>query len=271
VRPARALPARMRALLCWTALAPTFVAALTRAEDSPLTLATKLTNPFSDVINLSINQNPDFDLGGDEGWRYTITVQPVIPFRLDDEWHLISRTVAPVIYQDSAGARDFGLGDIAQSLFLSPTHASEQGWFWGLGPILLLPTATVDPFGAKQWGLGPTLGLLTRAGPWTVGALTNHIFSLGGHEGKSDVNTTFLQPFVDYTTDSKTTFSINTESVYDWTNEQWTAPIHLVVRQLFELLGQKVSVALGGRYYVATSPGGARWGLRLGITFIFPQ
>jgi hypothetical protein len=267
----RAREAPLRTLRLLLVLAPTWAAATVRAEDSALTLAKKLTNPFSDVIHLPINQNPDFGLGGSAGWRYTITVQPVVPFRLDDEWRLISRTVAPVIYQDSAGAQDFGLGDIAQSLFVSPAHASEQGWFWGVGPILLLPTATVDRFGAQQWGLGPTLALLTRAGPWTVGALTNHIFSLAGHEGESDVNTTFLQPFVDYTTDSKTTFSLNTESVYDWTNEQWTAPIHLVVRQLFEFLEQRVSVALGGRYYLETPEGGPVWGARLGVTFIFPR
>jgi hypothetical protein len=261
----------VRALLPLLALASAFFAVRAGAEDSALTTAKKLTNPFSDVINLPINQNPDFGLGADDGWRYTVTVQPVIPFPLDGEWNLITRTVAPLIYQDSGGAADFGLGDIAQSFFLSPTHASEEGWFWGLGPILLLPTATVDSFGAKQWGLGPTLGLLTRAGPWTVGALTNHIFSLGGHEGKSDVNTTFLQPFVDYTTKSSTTLSLNTESIYDWTNEQWTAPIHLVVRQLFDFLGQRVTVALGGRYYVAAPEGGPEWGVRLGVTFIFPR
>jgi hypothetical protein len=251
-------------------LAAGFVASSSRADDSPRVLARKLTNPFSDVVNLPINQNPDFGIGQDDGWRYTITVQPVIPFRLDHEWHLISRTVAPVIYQDSDGSSDFGLGDIAQSFFLSPTHASEEGWFWGIGPIFLLPTATNARFGAKQWGTGPTLGLLTRSGPWTIGALTNHIFSLGGHEGKGDVNTSFLQPFIDYT-QAKTTLSLNTESTYDWTNEQWTAPIHLVLRQLIEPLGQRVSVALGGRYYVEAPEGGPEWGVRLGITIIFPR
>jgi hypothetical protein len=260
----------VRPLLPLLALAPAFVTTLARAEDSPLTLARKLTNPFSDVVNLPINQNPDFGIGSDGGWRYTLTVQPVIPFRLDHEWHLISRTVAPVIYQDSGGGSDFGLGDIAQSFFLSPTHASEEGWFWGLGPIVLLPTATVDRFGNERWGIGPTLGLLIRVGPWTLGALTNHIHYLGGADG-SDLDTTFLQPSIDYTTRSRTTLSFNTESIYDWTSEQWTAPLHLVVRQLVDVLDYRVSIALGGRYYVDTPEGGPRWGVRLGVTFIFPR
>jgi len=32
-----------------------------------------------------------------------------------------------------------------------------------------------------------------------------------------------------------------------------------------------VSVALGGRYYVAAPEGGPEWGVRLGITFIFSR
>ena len=235
-----------------------------------MTLAKKLTNPFSDVVNVPINQNPDFGLGAGDGWRYTITLQPVIPVRLHDEWHLISRTVAPVIYQDSGGAQALGLGDIAQSIFLSPTHASEEGWFWGLGPIFLLPTATEEAFAAERWGIGPTLGALRRDGPWTIGVLANHIRA-GGDGSAGTVNTTFLQPFVDYTTPTKTTLSLNTESTYDWTNEQWTAPLHLVARQLFELVDQRISVAVGGRYYVAAPDGGPRWGLRLGITIIIPR
>jgi hypothetical protein len=252
-------------------VAPALLAASAGAEDSALTLAKKLTNPFSDVVNVPINQNPDFGLGAGDEWRYTLTLQPVIPLRLDDEWHLISRTVAPVIYHDGRDAQEWGLGDIAQSFFLSPTHASEEGWFWGIGPIVLVPTATQDRFGAEQWGLGPTAGLLIRLGPWTVGALLNHIVSLAERDGRDDLNTSFFQPFVDYTTPSKTTLSINTESTYDWANERWTAPVHVVARQLFEPLGQRVSVALGGRYYIEAPDGGPEWGVRLGITVIFPR
>lgn len=241
------------------------------AHDSPLTLAKKLTNPFSDVVNVPINQNPDFGLGAGDEWRYTVTLQPVIPFRLDRQWHLISRTVAPAIYHHAGDVQEFGLGDIAQSLFLSPTHASEEGWFWGIGPIVLLPTATEERFGGQHWGLGPTMGLLIRGGPWTVGALLNHIHSVSGGGVNETQDTTFLQPFVDYTTASKTTLSLNTESTYDWRNEQWTAPFNLVVRQLFDLLEQRVSVALGGRYYVAAPESGPEWGLRLGVTVILPR
>src|SRR5690349_16945488 len=108
--------------------------ALETAAPAPLTaleLAEELTNPFADMINVPINQNPDFGLGEDNGWRYTLTLQPVIPIHLDESWNIISRTVAPLIYLDTNGQRTFGLGDIAQSFFLSPTLANGLGWVWG--------------------------------------------------------------------------------------------------------------------------------------------
>ena len=286
------------------------------AEDSSLTIARKLTNPFADVINVPINQNPDFGMGDGHGRRYTITLQPVIPFAINQDWNLISRTVVPYISQEDAllnpapkfpglpegvlakipaaqrGAaitkaeRTFnaqakqrpadvhqdGLGDTAQSFFLSPTNATDNGWCWGIGPIFMLPTATEDRFGSDQLSIGPTVGLLKRAGPWTIGALMNHTWSLqGDDQHRSEVNATFLQPFIDYTTESKTTFSINTESTYDWARGQWTVPINCVVRQLFDLGGMKMSVALGPRFYLEGPSGAPEWGARLGVTLIFPK
>ncbi|MEO5714404.1 MAG: transporter [Luteolibacter sp.] len=243
------------------------------AEEPSLALARKLTNPFADVINVPINQNPDFGLGeGDDDFRYTLTVQPVIPFAINRDWNIISRTVLPVIYQENGQQSDSGFGDTAQSFFLSPTNAEDNGWCWGVGPIFILPTATEDRFGTDQLSIGPTVGLLKRDGPWTIGALTNHTWSLhGDDEKRSEVNATFLQPFIDYTTESKTTFSINTESTYDWARGQWTVPINCVVRQLFDLGSTKMSVAFGPRFYLEGPSGAPEWGLRLGITLIFPN
>jgi hypothetical protein len=237
------------------------------AEDPARTLARELTNPFADVLNVPINQNPDFGFG-DGGWRYTLTLQPVIPFALSPEWNIISRSVIPVIYRDTGGNSDFGLGDTTQSFFLSPTDSGENGWFWGVGPAFHIPTATEASLGTNQWGVGPTVGLLKRSDPWTVGALTWHIWSLSS----SKISQTYLQPFIDYTTKSETTFEVKVEATYDWTDDQWTVPINFVVRQLFDIgHGKYMTIAFGPRYYAVTPEGGPQWGLRLGITLVFPK
>jgi len=113
--------------------------------------------------------------------------------------------------------------------------------------------------------------VLKQNGPWTYGTLANHLWSFAGDDGRDDVNATFLQPFVSYITPTKTTFTLATETTYDWTNEQWNVPLNFVVSQLLKIGDQPVQIFAGARYYLETPDDGPEWGLRFGITFLFPQ
>jgi hypothetical protein len=73
------------------------------------------------------------------------------------------------------GRDQSGLGDVVQSLFLSPAAPTSGGIIWGVGPVFLLPMATDELLGTEQFGPGPTGVVLKQIGPWTMGALTNHI------------------------------------------------------------------------------------------------
>lgn len=68
--------------------------------------------------------------------------------------------------------------------------------------------------GSGKWGLGPTAVVLKQDGPWTYGALANHIWSVAGNSDRPDISSTFLQPFISYTTPDAWTFSLNTENTY---------------------------------------------------------
>lgn len=85
------------------------------------------------------------------------------------------------------------------------------------------------------------------------------------------MNATFLQPFVSYITASKTTFSINAESTYDWEGDQWTVPVNCSVSQLFKAGGHPFQIFGGVRYYVEKPGGGPEWGVRFGVTLLFPK
>jgi hypothetical protein len=107
---------------------------------------------------------------------------------------------------------------------------------------------------------------------WTVGMLMNHIWSVAGSGSRPDVNSTFLQPFVSYTTKTAWTFSLNTESTYDWTADKWGVPIHFQVSKLVRFAKQPVSIGGGPRCW-ATSPSGgpSGYGLRFVVTPLFPK
>ncbi len=269
---------RVRATLagCAAAIAlPTAVHA-----DDASDLAKKLSNPVAALISVPFQFNYDHDIGPErDGDRVTMNFQPVVPMSISEDWNLISRTIVPVTSQDDifpgAGSQT-GLGDTVQSFFFSPKAPTSGGLIWGAGPVLLVPTATDDLLGSKKWGLGPTAVLLKQSHGWTYGVLANHIWSVasvhGNNDDRPDISNTFLQPFLSYTTPTAWTYGVNTESTYDWKNEQWSVPLNFTIGKLTKLGSTPVSFTGGLRYWADSPDGGPHgWGVRFVVTLLFPK
>lgn len=242
-------------------------------------MAKKLANPIASLISLPIQYNYDSDIGaGDDGSMSKVNIQPVIPFSLNDDWNVISRTIVPVVWQSdvfspTSGSQN-GIGNVTQSLFFSPKAPTENGWIWGAGPVLIIPTATDDLIGGEQWAAGPTGVALKQDGPWTFGGLFNHVWSFAEDDGPNEeISSTFLQPFLAYVTPEAVTYSLNTESSYNWETEEWSVPINATVSKVMKWGTQLVSLQVGVRYWAVTdadsSPEG--WGARAQLTFLFPK
>jgi hypothetical protein len=186
---------------------------------------------------------------------------------------MISRTILPIIYQDSTtplGGEQFGLGDAVQSLFFSPKEIGPSGIIWGVGPVFQLPTGTDALLSSGRWGAGPTGVVLKQTGPLTVGALANHIWSFTDSDRTQEISTTFMQPFVAYT-QMGWTFSLLTETSYNWTADEWTVPIIAAVSKLSSIGNQPVQYQLGGRYWAVSPDTGPKdFGLRFSMIFLFP-
>jgi hypothetical protein len=236
-------------------------------------LARQLANPVASLISVPFQANWDFGIGENDATRFTLNVQPVIPLSLTDDWNLIIRTILPVIDVESPapGMDDAsGLGDTVQSFFFSPKQP-VNGWILAAGPVALWPTATDDQLGGDKWGAGPTGLALKQTGPWTYGLLFNHLWSFAGNEARRGVSATFLQPFLTYITSTKTTFTLNAESTYDWERGQWSVPVNAIVSQLFKIGSQPMQAFAGGRYYAEGPDGGPEWGIRAGLVMLFPK
>jgi hypothetical protein len=264
-----------RSAVAWTAAlaagsAPAF------AQKSDAEIAKAVQNPIAAMISVPLQYNYDHDIGPERsGHKNYLNVEPVIPFSIGHDWNLISRTIAPLIDQHDIVAglgSQSGIGDITQSLFFSPKKPTAGGWIWGAGPVFLLPSASDDLLGGEKWGLGPTVVFLKQESGWTYGALANHIWSVAGKSSRADISSTFLQPFLSYTTKTHTTFAVNTESTYNWKTQDWAVPLHLSVKQLVRVGEQRLQLEAGVRHWAISPDSGAHgWGARFTVTFLFPE
>jgi hypothetical protein len=240
-------------------------------------LAKQLSNPIANLISVPLQFNYDHNIGlAEAGKRYYLNIQPVIPVSIAPEWNMISRTIVPVIrqhdvFQPLNSSDQSGLGDVVQSLFFSPKEPGTSGIIWGVGPVFLLPTATDSVLGSQKWGAGPTAVALIQDSGWTVGTLANHIWSYAGDGDRADVTATFIQPFVSYTTQDAWTFTLNSESTYDWANEQLSVPVNFQITKLTEIRSQPISIGGGVRYWAESPDNGPEgWGVRLIAMFLYP-
>lgn len=236
-------------------------------------LAKQLANPVASLISVPLQLNWDTGYAND-GERWLLNVQPVVPIALNEDWNLISRTILPVIHQSDVGGdgSDSGIGDVTQSLFFSPKSPTAGGWTWGVGPAFLLPTASEDVLGTEQWAIGPTAVVLKQTEDgWTYGALANYLVSVAGDDDRADVDAMFLQPFLAKALGRGRTATVNFESTYDFEREGWTVPLNLTYSQVTKVGGQLVSFAVGGRAWLERPTGGPDWGLRLVVTLLYPK
>ena len=244
------------------------------ADAQAASIAQKLSNPVASLISVPIQINYDDKYGlNEKGSVWRTNVQPVIPISLNDDWNMISRTIVPIVKQSDVpvpGLSESGIGDIVQSVFFSPKKPTDNGLIWGIGPVINIPTSTKETLGPEAWAAGPTGLVLKQSGPWTYGALANHLWSFA-KEDKTEINASFVQPFVSYITPKKLTYYLNTESTYNWDTKDWSVPINVGANQLMKVGNQIMQVGGGLRYWAESSEMGPKgWGVRINIIFVFP-
>jgi hypothetical protein len=154
----------LRALTAFFALLASAPAAAQADAASPpadaasdLELAKKLANPVSSLISAPFQSNWDCCYGPQQGGRYTLNIQPVVPLTINADWTLIVRTIMPVIDQRESVAGE-----------------GRPPWSWRVHPELLLRAAD-----ASRLHVRARPGVPVAGGRWTL---------LGGQMGgRSDV------------------------------------------------------------------------------------
>ena len=246
---------------------------------SPADLAKKAQNPVANLISLPLQLNWNFNAGPLEKSQPVLNIQPVIPIQLNDDWNLITRTILPVISQPAftpAQSRDNGIGDINFTAFLSPDKPSPSGWTWGVGPAVIMDTASDDRLGQGAWSIGPSAVLLKSPGDWVFGALVSQVWSVSEDTGRSDVNQMLFQPFINYNFPAHPGRYVTFSPIItaDWeasSSNTWTVPLGLGIGQLKKFGKQPVNMQVSAFYNVIRPDDTSNWQIRAQIQFLFPK
>ena len=171
------------------ALAVSLLAVGVLAEESSNTdLAAAAQNPLASLISLPFQNNTTF--GGNDGdYINVLNIQPVWPFRISEDWNLITRTVIPVVSTSVGDYSESGLSDTLFTGWFSPT-APVNNITWGVGPVLNLPTTTKAGLGADQWGGGLSAVGVWIKDKWVAGGLVNNVW---GFEETDELNAFLFQ------------------------------------------------------------------------------
>jgi hypothetical protein len=283
--------------LCTLALTAVNLLMAQAGPDDNGKLLTTFQNPVGNLISVPFQNNTNFPIGEFGRVQDVLNIQPVVPITINSDWLLITRWIVPVVYQPDLGsgcdasgviasaicdfrerndARDGGangLGDLNPTFFLSPAHPGKL--IWGLGPTLLLPTATAPTLGQGKWGAGPSVVLLVQPKHWTLGVLSNNIWSYAGNEGRTRVNQFLTQYFVTYNMPHGWFVTSSPIITSNWrapAGNQWLVPFGGGFGKMTRFFDQAMVWQMHV-YYNAVHPDDLpypKWQVRLQVALLFP-
>ena len=247
-------------------------------------IAEALANPLS-YLWLMFMQNDTIwfdgdladDLGEDAKVQNTFLIQPVLSIQLTENWKTIMRPVIPINSFETVGNVDIstdttpsvagvdfdrktGLGDIV--LWTAFSNQYTPPFVYGLGPTVMLNTATSDRLGTGKFSAGPMALAMSITEKWILGGVAQHWWSFAGEDtvtintslgkvkaDRPDVNLTDVQPIIRYRVSNKTNIGIAPNWRYNWETDQLTLPLGMGGDTLIKMGPLPVKVGLEAYYY----------------------
>lgn len=239
-------------------------------------LAKTVQNPVADLISLPFQENANLNAGPFDHELNVLNIQPVIPFEINDDWNIITRTILPVISQPGYVAnqgRANGLGDTQISAFLSPARPGTL--IWAVGAITQLPTHTDPLLGNDHAGFGPTFAMLhlEKSDPWVYGILLNNVWSTGNSRSPA-YNNGVVQVFCNFNFGAGTYLTSSPLITINWKasdSQRFTVPMGGGIGKIFKFGKLPVNAQVGAYYNVVRPDFAPNWQIRLQAQLIFPK
>lgn len=205
------------------------------SPNNPNDLRVALSNPVTPIQTLALTLDQNENYGPFNRTQSVLDIEPVFFTNLN-EAHWIHRLRLPVLQQPELdqNADSMGIGDFSYKGFYAGLNSGK--WKWGVGPWILLPTASKRAMGSGKYSVGPAVVLLYQDGPLSLGGMVTQAWSIAGDSERDDVNTLEADPLVSMIIGEKTTIDLLDTIYLNWDapeGNKLTVPMGVKVRQLF--------------------------------------
>lgn len=242
-------------------------------EESDVTKAAgNATNPLAFVTKLQVQPNYTFkDNGGDVLNLTTRIMQPSktigLPFiksKDPSKVYTIYRLEVPIISQtmpnhnlDATGLSDIILVDVIAF--------KKKFGLLGIGPALMMPTASSTYLGTGKWNAGLAGVFMTKAYGLTLGVLAQQYISFAGDSNRDDQNFMLFQPIVTKILHDGYYVNFSPIMKFDWEKDAYSIPLGINFGKAF---AKNLSMFVGGEY-VVSGPSQGDFTIRLNINAMF--
>ncbi|MGH8120479.1 MAG: neuromedin U [Gammaproteobacteria bacterium] len=255
------------------ALVPGAVYTVAAAEENnaSVQIAKEDQNPLTRFYTVRFEDNAQFGFGPDNEVLNFFRIQPLIPFKLNENWHLVIRAIIPIAHQPWPESTN-GLSDIGLNFFLTPGRTGK--FIWGVGPGFLLPTATDERIGTEKWSAGPAVAAAYFSGPWVIGGVIQNLWSFAGDDQRQEVNVMTFRPLINYNLPNGWYLSSSPSIVANWKADganRWLVPLGGGFGRIFTIDNQRISALLESYYHVRSPEIGPDWQLRFQVSFLYPD
>jgi hypothetical protein len=247
-------------------------------------LGAKLSDPTSDVWALFTEFDFTWNRGDstDNDYKFGVDMifQPIMPFKLTEDWKILTRPTVPVQFSAPIptgikpdGTVDFdyesGLGNISLPLLFTPVAKPGEAFSVGVGPTFQFPTRTPAELGTKTWEAGPAAVVSYKTKKFTAGVLGQYWWSYS--ESGNDPSTSHgsILPFFYYNLPDAWQVGFNPTITYNekaTSGNKWNVPIGLTVAKMAKLGKLPVKFQVGVEYAVERQDDfGPEWRLKLNV------
>jgi len=235
-------------------------------------LAAKATDPTAMLTQVQIqNVFVPKSIKAD-GYANQFIIQPVIPV-VQRSWmpsRMVVRPTVPILTTPETGGS--GIGD---STVLAPFvwDTEDKSATYGIGPAVILPTATDDRTGEGQWQGGPAAVYIYKGIKGIqVGGVVYNVWDMWGDNDRKAINKLYAQAILNvhwgegwYVGLGDFLYSV------DWLNgDQVTAPVSVKLGKVVQIGKSKYNIFIAPFYTAEHGDAGPLWGIKLNITLLLP-